>query len=72
MTDQKLKKCPFCGGKARVTGSESLGTVNYYYVYCMECNARTDDCAGRQSAIEAWNKRVGEVENEQRKIKKPK
>ena len=63
MTEPKLKPCPFCGGEARVTGSESLGTVNYYYAYCMECNARTDDCADRQSAIEAWNRRVeSEVE----------
>ena len=60
MSKEKLKSCPFCGGEARVTGSESLGSVNYYYVYCTECNTCTDEYAGRQSAIEAWNKRVAD------------
>ena len=61
MTEAKLKHCPFCQGEARVTGSESIGAINYYYLYCVDCGARTGEYATKKSAIEAWNKRVGEV-----------
>lgn len=69
MTDQKLKKCPFCGGEAEVWVS---GVTDRAIVYCTVCDAQIRIRPTEQEAIEAWNKRVGEVENEQRKIKKPK
>lgn len=56
MTDQELKPCPFCGGKADAWES----TFCVWKVFCTECGANitlnTDE-----NADVLWNKRVGEV-----------
>jgi len=49
----KIKRCPFCGGKAR-------HFVNYFdqhVVYCVKCEAETGHEAKKKQAIKAWNKR---------------
>lgn len=54
-----LKKCPFCGGEARL---QALMWPRF--VYCTSCYARTTNCTafgtqeGAEQAIEAWNRRV--------------
>ena len=55
---QELKRCPFCGGEAkigRIFGHES--------VYCTKCDACIlpspyDDKDELKKSIEAWNKRT--------------
>lgn len=48
----KLKPCPFCGGKAKVWKSGSYGVV------CNTCDANTGFIyPNEQEPVEAWNKR---------------
>ena len=60
----KLKPCPFCGGKAGVVygakrkdayGKDCTVTV----VYCDTCCAKIE-MSKTHLAIEAWNRRAGE------------
>ena len=58
-----LKPCPFCGNKEvyiePVYDSNDHQT-DYYKVVCEKCNA-SFECGngiGKQSIIEAWNKRA--------------
>lgn len=56
-----LKKCPFCGGKARYVYSMPLN-----YVECTKCKAlgativdTYEQRDGKKEAVEAWNRRAG-------------
>ena len=49
--EDRLKPCPFCGGKARL----SIDEVSW--IYCEECCAETDCFDRKEEAIEAWNTR---------------
>ncbi len=53
---KKLKKCPFCGGEAHVVG------ILTRWVVCDECGAELKFFKTEEEAIEAWNRRVGEIE----------
>ena len=71
---EKLKPCPFCGGEAvlerRSRAFINARTTRVSYVYCRNCNARTEriplEKYGKSSssyeanaeAIAAWNRRV--------------
>lgn len=66
MTEPKLKKCPFCGGEAEATEMQDTwyNDTMHWYICCSKCSC----CLGgygefttEAEAIEAWNKRVGEV-----------
>lgn len=62
MTEQKLKPCPFCGGKAKIFHYEQGDYYNEAFsVYCDNCGASLEDYDFEEQAIEHWNKRV-EVE----------
>ncbi|HGN0007832.1 TPA: Lar family restriction alleviation protein [Proteus mirabilis] len=51
----ELKKCPFCGGKAK---SEKYLIV-YWRVRCTKCfTLQTEMVASEKSAIAAWNRRA--------------
>ena len=57
---KKLKRCPFCGGKAVIVHDDK---ANGYYITCSngtECwiVPRTSLYTGLETAIEAWNRRV--------------
>ena len=56
MSDEKLKRCPFCGGEPELWHNKTWD----YVVRCTICGARTrqhhDNDAG---AIIAWNQRDG-------------
>ena len=67
---EELKKCPFCGGEAKVvTGvTRYVPSHPYCYVACKICkttsNSFTDtnnDGKFIDRAIEVWNKRVYEI-----------
>ena len=56
-----LKKCPFCGGKARYVYSMPLN-----YVECTKCKAlgativdTYEQRDGKKEAADAWNHRTG-------------
>lgn len=61
----KLKRCPFCGGEAKVHKMK----VNFMYeewaysIYCYECQAQVRYTNTLNKAIEEWNKRIKEKEN---------
>ena len=50
----KLKPCPFCGGKAIVSGCDDT----LWSVICKKCAASIDYNETKQEAIEEWNRRV--------------
>lgn len=66
MSDTKLLPCPFCGGTDAFVDRAGACTV---YVMCNDCRAQGpvleemrfewDEAAGRDAAIEAWNRRHG-------------
>ena len=51
----KLKPCPFCGGKAILSADKHY---NIYSVWCDECCAGTSNYGEEKEAIDAWNSRV--------------
>ncbi len=50
----ELKLCPFCG-------SEDVGTVLPYAVYCFSCRAAGPHTSTEARAIEKWNDRKGKA-----------
>ena len=71
MNEPKLKPCPFCGGKAKVTNWELHTT--HYYVCCATLGCREAGLVysydSREDAIEKWNRRPLE-DKLQQKIEK--
>ena len=55
--NDKLKPCPFCGGKAIIDGCDDT----LWIVICKECNASIGYKETEQEAVEAWNTRKGET-----------
>lgn len=57
----KIKRCPFCGGTAKVYKKKTLllndETKDCYQVYCTDCKCSSPYEATEQIAIEVWNKR---------------
>ena len=64
--NREIKKCPFCGGDAKL---RAYGEVKTFFVECGKCGARTKevkclvwDCTEHtppcEKAISSWNKRV--------------
>ena len=50
----KLKPCPFCGGRAIIDGCDET----LWIVICKECNASIGYKETKQDAIDAWNWRI--------------
>ena len=62
----KLKRCPFCGGKANLR----VYSANLQFVQCVDCLSGTNAFPTDEEAIEAWNKRntlLGKVKKEVKK-----
>jgi Lar family restriction alleviation protein len=62
-TKEKLRSCPFCGGKAKIikgqkSDTRMCGLKPFYKVYCPVCQNRTWTHLIKKNAIAAWNKRV--------------
>jgi Lar family restriction alleviation protein len=54
---EELKKCPFCGGEAKIY---TMDSCKLEMVVCIVCKAHSALCYSEEEAIEAWNRRVGE------------
>ena len=70
----ELLPCPFCRGEAKI--KRVTGSINYRYVKCSSCGARTKEWFGVDVAVKTWNTRVypKEVQGaiEKQKPKEPK
>lgn len=51
---EKLKRCPFCGGEAKICG--------YYFIQCVKCGSSTLTHTNRELTINTWNARIPTVE----------
>lgn len=58
--NDKLKPCPFCGGKAILSGSHTVAdeTFELRFVFCESCCTETRLYSTKQKAIDAWNRRA--------------
>lgn len=54
--EPELKPCPFCRGEAKI--KRVTGSINYRYVKCSSCGARTKEWFGVDVAVKTWNTRV--------------
>lgn len=59
MVASELKRCPFCGGKAKLAFRK--GIDDWAKVYCTKCGVNYIYEKPEQ-AIAAWNRRAGEGE----------
>lgn len=59
MKMDKLKPCPFCGGKAEVLINEYSDSSKEYLVACTECDGMVERWRKTEKeAIEQWNRRT--------------
>lgn len=61
-SDKQLKKCPFCGGNARISCDpeverDSMGRLWAFTVVCDSCCATSGLNFTPERACESWNKR---------------
>lgn len=61
MNPEKLKPCPFCGGKAAMWDSGSMHPgYKTYRVCCLKCHVAQADQMhySQREAADAWNRRA--------------
>jgi len=63
---EKLKRCPFCGGKAKIQKHYEL---ERYKVECVDCLAGISYYKSEEEALVTWNKRRCECKEENEEIK---
>lgn len=49
---EELKKCPFCGGDAKLIGNKN------HWVFCKGCLGESQTFETVEEAIKAWNNRI--------------
>ena len=60
---EKLKPCPFCGGKADIRTLPSKNNrITSYFPMCRKCMTTGDNYASYEAAAKAWNRRTNESE----------
>lgn len=62
MSEEELKKCPFCGGKSTYYYGSLLGdsyseSGEVHSVCCDDCEAYIYDDYSKDKCVEKWNKR---------------
>lgn len=64
--NQELRKCPFCGGKAKTyTAYGGYAHQIIWLVHCNRCHLNypsKQQCDTELQAIEAWNRRDGDTD----------
>lgn len=55
MNKQRLKPCPFCGGKPKRMGDKIW---NDYWIVCSKCGVTTPRLCSKEEVNDLWNKRV--------------
>lgn len=55
---EELKRCPFCGGVAKVTIDKQRTRDSYFAVYCEDCKNGTQWHLNPYEAFKKWNRRV--------------
>lgn len=64
MQTHDIKPCPFCGGKAKLSGAYHVGGITAWAVYCgkfpqdFSCGAQLTSIKSEEDAINAWNRRT--------------
>lgn len=53
----ELRKCPFCGGEAKIIDISS-SYITHVWIECPKCLSRTVAFCNKEEAIDAWNRRV--------------
>lgn len=57
---EKLKPCPFCGGKVKISNGYNIDFNNrsheFFFAICLECGARGSDGNTEKEAAEKWNR----------------
>lgn len=59
----ELKRCPFCGRRARVESSGNHYVVEKFKVRCVGCLVVSAYYDSREEAIAAWNRRYVKCES---------
>ena len=60
---EELKRCPFCGGKAKMTEPRSKGKEIMVRIYCTSCKT-TSFLNWQTEAIATWNRRMQSSEGD--------
>lgn len=62
---EKLKPCPFCGGKAEFVIYWGGFTARRFIsvVRCTKCRANSGEWKQKPKAIKAWNRRATDANN---------
>ena len=56
---EKLKPCPFCGGRGEAV--VCLSRRNWHFIVCLKCGCRTAQYPkSLDIPFEAWNRRVND------------
>lgn len=60
---EKLKPCPFCGGKAKYFKIKSKAMKSWRFIACLKCGCRTAtyppvDYEISNIVVERWNRRA--------------
>ena len=64
MEMEKLKPCPFCGGKAEMLINEYRDSRKEYLAACTECDGMVERWRETEKeAVEQWNRRVNDKED---------
>lgn len=56
--ENKLKNCPFCGGKAELKKIKGFNLLVAAYIQCLQCNVQGKPYKTEKAAIEQWNERA--------------
>jgi len=54
---EKVKACPFCGGRAKICVDHDLGR-NCHFVLCWDCKTEGPGAVTEEKAIKLWNHRT--------------